>query len=67
MQTKKYWDFAFQISFWFTSTRNSSTSLENSDISYDKIFNHYVDEETIIPDELPPEDHWVHYRSDEEL
>ena len=67
MQTKTYWDFAFQISFWFTSTSNSSTSLEYSDVSYDKIFIPYLDEETVTPDELLPEDHWGHYRSDEEL
>ena len=67
MQTKNYWDFAFQISFWFTSTSNSSTSLEYSDVSYDKIFIPYLDEETVTPDELLPEDHWVHYSSDEEL
>ena len=29
--------------------------------------NHYLDNETVTPNELLPEDHWGNYRSDEEV
>ena len=37
------------------------------DLSCDKILNHYLDEETVTPNELLPEEHWGNYRSDDEI
>ena len=50
-----------------TPLRNISTQPKSSDLSYDKILNHYLDEETLTPNELLPEEHWGNSRSDEEI
>ena len=50
-----------------TRLSNISTQPHHSDLSYDKIVNHYLDEETVTPNELLPEEHWGNYRSDDEI
>ena len=50
-----------------TPLSNISTEPNSSDLSYEKILNHYLDEEKVKPNELLPENHWGNYRSDEEL
>ena len=39
-----------------TPLSNISTQPKSSDLSYEKILNHYLDEETVTPNELLPED-----------
>ena len=46
--------------------RVAISAPKHSNFNYDKIINHYLDEETVTPNELLPE-HWGAYRSDEEL
>ena len=48
-----------------TPLSNNSTKTHSSDLSYEKILNYYLDEETVTSNELLPEDHWGNYRSDE--
>ena len=50
-----------------TPLSNISTQPKSSDLSYEKIFNHYLDEETVTPNELLPEEHWGNSRSDDEI
>ena len=50
-----------------TPLSNISTQPKSSDLSYEKILNHYLDEETVTPNELLPEDHWGNSRSDDEI
>ena len=50
-----------------TPLRNISTQPRHSDLSYDKTINHYLDEETVTPNELLPEEHWGNDRSDNEI
>ena len=47
-----------------TPLSNISTQPRHSDLSYDKTLNHYIDEETVTPNELLTEEHWGNYRSD---
>ena len=49
-----------------TLLSSTSTKPHSSDVSYEKILNHYLDEETVTPNELLPEDRWGNYRSEEE-
>ena len=44
-----------------------STQPKPSDLSFEKILNHYLDEETVTLNELLPEEHWGTSRSDEEI
>ena len=37
------------------------------DFSYEKILNHFLDEETVTSNELLPEEHWGNSRSDDEI
>ena len=41
-----------------TPLSNISTKPNSSYLSYEKILNHYLDEETVTPNELLPEEHW---------
>ena len=50
-----------------TPLSNISTKPKSSDLSYEKILNHYLDEETVTPNELLPEEHWEIDRSDDEI
>ena len=50
-----------------TPLSNISTQPKSSNLSYEKILNHYLDEETVTPNELLPEDHWGNSRSDGEI
>ena len=50
-----------------TPLSNISTQPKSSDLSYEKILNHYLDEETVTPNELLPEEHWGNIRSDDEV
>ena len=50
-----------------TLLSNISTQPKSSDLSYEKNLNHYLDEETVTPNELLPEDHWCNSRSDDEI
>ena len=50
-----------------TPLSNISTQPKSSDVSYEKILNHYLDEETVTPNELLPEDHWGNSTSDDEI
>ena len=50
-----------------TPLSNISTKPNSSDLSYDKSLNHYLDEETVTPNELLPEEHWGNTRSDDEI
>ena len=50
-----------------TPLSNICTQPKSSDLSYEKILNHYLDEETVTPNELPPEEHWGNSRSDDEI
>ena len=50
-----------------TPLSNISTQPKSSDLSYEKILNHYLDEETVTPNELLPEEHWGNSRSDDEI
>ena len=50
-----------------TPLSNISTKPNSSDLSYEKILNHYSDEETVTPNELLPEEHWGNDSSDEEV
>ena len=40
---------------------------KSSDLSYENILNHYLDEKTVTPNELLPEEHWGNSRSDDEI
>ena len=48
-----------------TLLSNISTNPNSSDLSYEKISNHYLNEETVTPNELLPEEHWRNSRSDD--
>ena len=50
-----------------TPLSNISTQPKSSDLNYEKILNHYLDEETVTPNELLPEEHWGNSRSDDEI
>ena len=50
-----------------TPLSNISTKPHSSDLSYENIVNHYLDEETVTPNELLPEEHWGNTRSDNEV
>ena len=50
-----------------TPLSNISTQPRHSDLSYDKILYHYLDEETVTPIELLQEKHWGNYRSNDEI
>ena len=50
-----------------TPLSNISTKPNSSDLSYEKILNHCLDEETVTPNELLPEEHWGNDRSDNEV
>ena len=50
-----------------TPLSNISTKPNSSDLSDEKILNHYLDEETVTPNELLPEEHWGIDRSDDEI
>ena len=50
-----------------TPLSNISTKPSSSDLSYEKILNHYLDDETVTPNELLPEDLWGNYSSDREV
>ena len=50
-----------------TLLSNISTQPNSSHLSYEKILNHYLDEETVTPNELLPEEHWGNSRSDDEI
>ena len=50
-----------------TLLSNISTQPKSSDLSYEKVLNHYLDEETVTPNELLPEEHWGKSRSDDEI
>ena len=50
-----------------TPLSNINTQPKSSDLSYEKILNHYLDEETVTPNELLPEEHWGNIRSDDEI
>ena len=50
-----------------TPLSNISTEPNSSGLSYDKILNHYLDEETVTPNELLPEEHWGNTCSDDEI
>ena len=43
-----------------TPLSNFSTAPKYSNVSFDRILNHYLDNETVIPDELLSEEHCVH-------
>ena len=45
-----------------------STKPKLSNLTYENIVNHYLDEDTVMPDEILPDDKWVNgYRSDIEV
>ena len=45
-----------------------STKPKFSNLTYENIVNHYLDEVTLMPEEILPEDNWVNgYRSDMEV
>ena len=50
-----------------TPYSNISTKPNSSDLSYEKILNHYLDEGTVTPNEFLPEKHWGNDRSDDEI
>ena len=50
-----------------TPLSNISTKPNSSDLKYEKILNHYLDEETVTPNELLHEEHWGNDRSDDEV
>ena len=50
-----------------TPLSNISTKLNSSDLSYDKILNHYLHEETVTPNELLPKEDWDNTCSDDEI
>ena len=50
-----------------TPLSNIRTKPHSSDLSYEKNFNHYLDEETVTPNELLPEEHWENDRCDDEI
>ena len=50
-----------------TPLSNISTKPRSSDLSYEKVLNHFLDEETVTPNELLPEGHWGNTRSDDEV
>ena len=50
-----------------TPLSNICTKPNSSHLSYDKVLNHYLDEETVTPNELLPEEHWGNTRSDDEI
>ena len=44
------------------------TKPKLSNLKYENIVNHYLDENTVMPEEIPPDDKWVNgYRSDVEV
>ena len=50
-----------------TPLSNISTKPNSSDLIYEKILNRYLDEETVKPNELLPEEHCGNSRSDDEI
>ena len=42
-----------------------STKPHPSDLSYEKFLNHYLDEDTVTPNELLLEEHWGNYHSND--
>ena len=50
-----------------TPHSNISTKPHPSNLSYEKILNHFLDEETVTPNELLPEEHWGNYGSGDEM
>ena len=50
-----------------TLLSNISTKPNSSDLSYEKFLNLYLDEETVTPNKLLPEEHWGNDRSDDEV
>ena len=50
-----------------TLLSNISTKPNSSDLSYENVLNHFLDEETVTPNELLPEEHWGNDRSDDEI
>ena len=50
-----------------TPLSNISTKPHSSDLSYEKVLTPYLDEETVTPNELLPEDYWRNSCSDEEV
>ena len=50
-----------------TPLSNISTQPKSSDLNHEKILNHYLDEETVTPNELLPEEHWGNSRSNDEI
>ena len=45
-----------------------STTPKLSNLSYENILNYYLDEDTVMPEEILPDDKWVNgYRSDIEV
>ena len=45
-----------------------STKPKLSNVTYENIVNHYLDEDTVMPEEILPDDKWVNeYRSDIEV
>ena len=50
-----------------TPLSNINTKPHSSNLSYEKVLNHYLDEETVTPHELLPEEHWGNTRSDDEV
>ena len=44
-----------------------STSPNYTDLGYGKNLKYYLDEETVTPNQLLPEEHYKNYRSDEEV
>ena len=51
----------------YTPLSNISTTPKDSDLSYDKRPKHYLEEETVTPNEILPEEHWGAYQTDEEI
>ena len=50
-----------------TPLSNISTKPHSFDLSYDKILNYYLDEKTVTPNELLPENSWGNFRRNEEV
>ena len=50
-----------------TPRSNINTTHKYSNLSYDKTLNKFLDEETVTPNELLPEEQWGAYRSDDEI
>ena len=50
-----------------TPHSNISTKPHPSNLSYERILNHFINEETVTPNELLPEEHWGNYGSGDEM